>query len=167
MKMIHLQVPGSKAATLEGYILDCELLLGQEKKRPAVVVCPGGGYLYCSPREAEPVAMKLLPEGYNVFILDYSVKPNGYPAQLIEVAAAMELIYENSRQWDTDAGRIAIMGFSAGGHLAASLGVFWAEEWLRKLVNASSEYRVIPYNVPNFCQRLYVDFFNKSFFIYI
>lgn len=102
------------------YIQNSYTDLGQTaKRRPGIVICPGGGYAYVSTREAEPVAMKLLPEGYNVFILDYSVKPNGYPTQLIEVAAAMELIHENSQQWDTDAGRIAIMGFSAGGHLAA------------------------------------------------
>ena len=57
MKMIHMSVPEHPEATLEGYILDCELLLGQEKTRPAIVVCPGGGYMYCSPREAEPIAL--------------------------------------------------------------------------------------------------------------
>ena len=49
MKMIHMTLPGHPEATLEGYILDCEITYGQEKKRPAIVVCPGGGYLYCSP----------------------------------------------------------------------------------------------------------------------
>lgn len=49
MKMIHMTCPGHPEATLEGYILDCEILYGQEKKRPAILVCPGGGYLYCSP----------------------------------------------------------------------------------------------------------------------
>ena len=57
MKMIHMTVPGYEDATLEGYILDCEITLGQEKKRPAIIVCPGGGYVYCSPREAEPIAL--------------------------------------------------------------------------------------------------------------
>ena len=49
MKMIHMSIPGHEEATLEGYILDCELTLGQETNRPAIVICPGGGYLYCSP----------------------------------------------------------------------------------------------------------------------
>ena len=51
MKMIHMACPNHPEATLEGYILDCELTLGQEQKRPAIIVCPGGGYVYCSPRE--------------------------------------------------------------------------------------------------------------------
>lgn len=57
MKMIHAVVPGFPEATLEGYLLDREITLGQETNRPAVLVLPGGGYLYCSPREAEPVAL--------------------------------------------------------------------------------------------------------------
>ena len=55
MKMINISVPGHEDATLEGYILDCEISLGQNTNRPAIVICPGGGYLYCSPREGEPV----------------------------------------------------------------------------------------------------------------
>jgi len=72
-----------------------------------------------SQREAEAIAVHFLPEGYNVFVLTYSVHPHGFPTQLREVAAAMELIYENADSWNVDTGRMAIMGFSAGGHLAA------------------------------------------------
>lgn len=91
----------------------------QDQRRPGVLLCPGGGYGMVSQREAEPIALHLLPEGYNVFVLTYSVSPNRFPTQLCEVAAAMELISENADVWNTDAERIAIMGFSAGGHLAA------------------------------------------------
>lgn len=91
----------------------------QNQKRPGVLLCPGGGYSMVSQREAEPIALHFLPEGYNVYILTYSVKPHTFPTQLREVAAAMELIYQNANIWNADTGRIAIMGFSAGGHLAA------------------------------------------------
>ena len=47
MKMIHLTCPDHPEATLEGYLLDCEIAYGQNMKRPAVLVLPGGGYLYC------------------------------------------------------------------------------------------------------------------------
>lgn len=91
----------------------------QKRKRPVMIVCPGGGYGMCSQREAEPIAMSFLPDGFNVFTLTYSVLPHHYPAQLQEVAALIELIYNNSDEWNCDTDKIAIIGFSAGGHLAA------------------------------------------------
>ena len=81
MKMIHMTVPGSKNATLEGYILDCEISYGLNKKRPAIVVCPGGGYLYCSPREAEPIALRYAAAGFHAFILRYREGYRIFPEQ--------------------------------------------------------------------------------------
>jgi len=91
----------------------------ENDKRPCVIVCPGGGYKYCSQREQEPIAANFLSWGYNTFTIVYSVEPHHFPTQLIEVAAVMELIYKNADEWNCDTNRIAIIGFSAGGHLAA------------------------------------------------
>lgn len=90
----------------------------KDQKHPAILVCPGGGYSWCSQREDEPIALKLLAWGYRVFILNYSCTPCHFPAQLCEVAAAMDMIHANADSWHIDTDRIAIMGFSAGGHLA-------------------------------------------------
>ena len=91
----------------------------ENDKRPCMIVCPGGGYGMCSQRESEPIALQFLPQGYNVFTITYSVAPHCFPTQLREVAALMELIYENADIWNCDTSTIAIIGFSAGGHLAA------------------------------------------------
>ena len=124
MKMIHMPVPGYPEATLEGYILDCELALGQEKNRPAVVVCPGGGYVYCSPREAEPVALKYAARGFHAFILRYSVGQQAADfAPLKEVSWAIGYIRENAEAWHIDPEKIVTCGFSAGGHLALAAGL--------------------------------------------
>lgn len=90
----------------------------QNRKRPTMIVCPGGGYYGCSERESGPIAMHFLPEGYNVFVITYSVFPHHFPTQIREVAALMELIYKNAEEWRCDTDKIGIIGFSAGGHLA-------------------------------------------------
>lgn len=106
--------------TLEIYLPQNMTEMGrQNQKRPSILICPGGGYAGVSQREGEPIGLHFLPEGYNVFILTYSVCPNRFPTQLREVAAAMELIHRNAEVWSCDPGQVAIMGFSAGGHLAA------------------------------------------------
>ena len=91
----------------------------EDMKRPCLVLCPGGGYGMVSQREGEPIAFHFLSCGFNIFVIRYSVAPHRFPTQLREVAAVMELIYENQEQWHCDVNRVAIMGFSAGGHLAA------------------------------------------------
>lgn len=115
----------------------------QNQKRPCMVVCPGGGYGMCSERESEPIALHFLTEGYNVFVLKYSVAPHRFPTQMREVAALMELIYANAQEWNCDTEKIAIIGFSAGGHLAAHYSTMFDCKEVRevfpesKSVNAS------------------------------
>ena len=126
-KLLHLTrefpelAQGDADPTLEAYLLSNLGEMGrQEQKRPCILLCPGGAYAFCSRREAEPIAVHFLPEGYQVFILTYSTAPHRFPTQLRQVAAALELIHRNAEAWHCDTERIALMGFSAGGHLAAS-----------------------------------------------
>lgn len=99
--------------------------LFNQRNWPALVVCPGGGYTMTSDREAEPIALKFVAENYRVFVVRYSVAPCHFPQQLREVAAVMELIHENAAEWNIDTQKVAIMGFSAGGHLAAQYSNRW------------------------------------------
>ena len=80
---------------------------------------PRGAYRFCSRREAEPIALHFLTDGYCVLVLSYSVAPQMFPRQLQEVAGVLELICQNAERWHCDTEKIALMGFSAGGHLAA------------------------------------------------
>lgn len=124
MKMIHMAVPGHEDATLEGYILDCELTLGQDTERPAILVCPGGGYVYCSPREAEPVALRYAANGFHAFILRYSTGRNcAGMTPMEEISWAIGYLREHAEQWHIDPNKILTCGFSAGGHLAMYAGV--------------------------------------------
>lgn len=124
MKMFHMDVPGSKSATLDGYILDCYGMLGQYDKRPAIVVCPGGGYVYCSRAEGEPVAMAYAARGFHTFVLRYSTGHDAAGlAPLKEVSWVIGYIREHAEQWHVDPEKIVTCGFSAGGHLALSAGL--------------------------------------------
>ena len=115
----------------------------QNQKRPCMLICPGGGYGMCSERESEPIALNLLSDGFNVFVLNYSVDPHRFPSQIREVAASVEMIYNNAEEWNCDTSKIAIMGFSAGGHLAAHYSTMFDCKEVRevfpesKSVNAS------------------------------
>ncbi len=95
--------------------------------RNAILVIPGGGYGdICSNREGEPIAMAFMPHGYNAFVLSYSVaKQKTFPGQLIEASLAMKHIKDHAEEYNIDPKKVFVTGFSAGGHLAASLGTLW------------------------------------------
>lgn len=95
--------------------------------RDAILVIPGGGYRnICSNREGEPIAMAFMPHGYNAFVLSYSVsRQKTFPGQLIEASLAMKHIKDNAEEYNINPDRVFVTGFSAGGHLAASLGTMW------------------------------------------
>lgn len=99
----------------------------QSKKRPAVIVCPGGAYAYTSEREAEPVAMEFVARGYNAFVLRYSCGESArYPLQLNELAFTVDYVKRRADDLGVDKDRVYVVGFSAGGHLTANLACEWS-----------------------------------------
>ena len=107
--------------------------------RAAVIVCPGGGYGFLSPREAEPIVRRFFGEGFNVYLLEYSIgsKAKDY-APLIQAALAIKLVRQRAADDNTDPKKIFISGFSAGGHLAASAGTLWNIPVVRDAVGVST-----------------------------
>lgn len=95
------------------------------RRRPAVLIIPGGGYANTSLREAEPIALPFLVRGYAAFVLHYTCAPQGFPVSLREAAMAMRYIRENADTFDVDPTMVAAMGFSAGGHLCGTLGTLY------------------------------------------
>ena len=118
--------------TLTTYILDDSREMLNGKKRPAVLVCPGGAYLNCSDREGEPVALRFAAMGYHAFVLRYSVYGRNepdfnafdlsrtpvlnpdcvYPNPMRDLAKAMLTIRAHADEWLVDMDRVAICGFS-------------------------------------------------------
>ena len=131
MQIYTHTLPGG--AQLIGYLRDRTVEMPAFNTRPAILILPGGGYAWCSRREADPVAMQFLQAGYNVFTLYYICRSDEtVPAlrwqPLIDAAGAILHIRRNAEQFGTDPAKIAICGFSAGGHLAASTAILWDVE---------------------------------------
>ena len=100
--------------------------------RPAVVIFPGGGYDYTSDREAEPVANAYLAAGYSAFVVRYAVGVDAkHPHPLLDAAAALALVRARAEEFHIDPQKVAVCGFSAGGHLAAHIGTQWHLPLLR------------------------------------
>ena len=92
-----------------------------EMSRPAILVIPGGGYVFLSDREGEPIAAEFFNRGYNAYVLKYPLAPARYPAQLCVAAKAMDMIRKRASMCNTDTTRVYACGFSAGGHLCGCL----------------------------------------------
>lgn len=121
MRVETITLNEERNVTLTAYIQEAGGEFKYVTKRPAVLILPGGAYRYCSDREADPVAMSYLKAGYQAFILRYSVKEDAvWPNPLNDYEQAMELIRSKEEEWALYGDKIAVIGFSAGGHLAAA-----------------------------------------------
>ena len=99
--------------------------------RPAVLLIAGGGYERISLRESDPVAMKFFAHGINVFLLKYSIADKIKASKpIFEAAEAMCKIRERAEEFSVDENKVAVLGFSAGGHLALSVAALSCESIL-------------------------------------
>lgn len=129
---------GKKDVFLKTYLHE-NFEFNPARKRPFVLVIPGGGYNHVGVREREPVALKMNSLGFHAATLHYSIAPMEFPDALVDLANAVALIRENAEKWHVDSDKIIICGFSAGGHLAASLGTFWNSNFLQEYSSHSPE----------------------------
>lgn len=149
MEKITITLNEERDVTLIGYLqqVNGEFSLSH---RPAMVVLPGGGYHSLSDREADPVALAYSRAGYQTFILRYTLRDKGaWPCQLEDYEQAMAVIADHADAWGVDAERISVVGFSAGGHLAACAATMAK----RKPAAAVLIYPVILKEIADLCQK--------------
>lgn len=135
-EVIDIKIANSVQANLTLYVQEQYPEVYGDRKRPMVIICPGGGYEHVSVREGEAIAMQLLVAGCHAAVLRYDVAGHGaqFPQHLLELAACVSYVREHAEELTVEPEKILVAGFSAGGHLAASLGCFWHEEWLEVLM---------------------------------
>lgn len=121
----YFKIPrgGAKGGYLTAYHHGVSAELGK-RIRPAILVIPGGAYAMVSDSENEPVAMRFFAAGFEAFALQYSVAPECYPAQILQAGMAMMYIRREAAAMDLN-GRVAAVGFSAGGHLCGCISLLW------------------------------------------
>ncbi|MEK3884026.1 alpha/beta hydrolase [Paenibacillus sp. PL2-23] len=107
----------------EGDIPTLELFLlpGSERKG-LVIVCPGGAYHRHASYEGTPIAEWLNSIGVSAAVLSYRVHPYAYPAAWLDAKRAIRYARHHANEWNIDPDHIGILGFSAGGHLASTVG---------------------------------------------
>lgn len=117
-----IKINNDENVTLTTYIQAPSEEMKHAAIKPAILIFPGGGYQFISDREGEVVALEYLKAGYQCFILTYSINEHSkFPRPLEDAEAALNLIKNNHKKWYLDADKIAVIGFSAGAHLAMML----------------------------------------------
>lgn len=99
----------------------------------AVIICPGGSYHHLGMnQEGYEVAKWFQSRGINAFVLRYRVRFWGYhhPAMIEDMQRSIQFVKENAKNWDIDTSKVGLIGFSAGGHLVATAGTMFKENYL-------------------------------------
>lgn len=129
--MIIVKENLGKYAEITGYIHELEPEQEGKTVLPAILVLPGGGFRFVSPREGEPIAIKFYAEGYNAFVLDYTTVTKNENAvmddPMEDTVNALKWIRSHGQEFHLDAEKVAMIGFSGGGHLAAAVSTHCQE----------------------------------------
>ncbi len=150
-------VSGTDGVTRVSKVTDPALIayLPAKPNGTAVIICPGGGYsILALDNEGTLVAKKFAEMGVTAFVLKYRlpsdlIMEDKSTGPLQDALQAIYLVRKNAGVWGVDPGKIGIMGFSAGGHLAGSLSVHYKDLKIQNPENISlrPDFSVLMYGV--------------------
>lgn len=112
---------GQAVPALEAFLID------DGQPHGAVIVLPGGGYNHLAAHEGVPIARWLNAAGISAFVLNYRVAPYRHPMPLLDASRAVRTVRARAAAWNVRPDQIGVLGFSAGGHLAATLATRYSE----------------------------------------
>ena len=133
---------GAKSVTMEAYLPE------GDTPKTAIIVCPGGSYHWLDKEnEGRKVGEWLKANGIAAFVLHYRVagifaywshyrvlwRGNRHPDMIQDVQRAIQIVREKADEWGIDTNRVGVMGFSAGGHLAAMSAIYGHTNFLTQL----------------------------------
>lgn len=134
--------PLEKPAVMNLYLLPSSDALPSKRMKPMVLVCPGGGYAYTSDREAEPIAAFFMSKGMHAGVLRYHVSPEVHdPVPVLELAWAVQYLRIHAEELCIACNMIYVIGFSAGGHLAAHLCTRFKDEIFTKVLTSGVSWK--------------------------
>ncbi len=134
------EINPATGAKLDCYIKNPVRLANAVCLSPAVLLFPGGGYMFCEAHDYEEMAMEFVGRGFSAFILTYSMGKNAiFPNALVEASKAMKIIRDNAKEWYINPDKVIVGGASAGGHVAACLGTMWHKPEIQELAGVKGE----------------------------
>lgn len=114
--------PPNRSVAMTRPVLTTYLLPDTQTPRPMVIVLPGGGYVRVAEKEGRPVVGFLNAQGYHAASLDYRTL-RMHPAPLLDARRAIQMVRARAAAWRVS--HVAVLGFSAGGHLAGHVALAW------------------------------------------
>lgn len=130
MNCDKIELDSSSKAFMVPYLLKNQ----DSEKVPFMLVVPGGGYNHFGKKEQESIALFWNSMGFSSAVLYYTLAPCKFPQPLFDLARAVAFVRKNAENWKIDSEKIWLCGFSAGGHLCATLGSFWNTPLLKDII---------------------------------
>ena len=130
-----------RPATYTVYLAD-QMPETARPKRPCAIVVGGGAFQLVAKHEQEPVALEFLARGFQAVTLDYVTNETGdvsYPNPEADLARMVATVRANAEEWNIDSAKVVVVGFSAGGHICATLATRWKKGPFMTLAEARPE----------------------------
>ena len=139
MNCDKIKLDSSSTAFMVPYLLKNQ----DSGKTPFILTVPGGGYDHFGKKEQDKIALFWNSLGFSSAVLYYTLAPCKFPQPLFDLARAVAVVRKNSEKWNIDSEKIWLCGFSAGGHLCATLGCFWNAPLLKD-ISSMEEKKLLP-----------------------